>query len=132
MSRNVNVSSVSHDGQAMLDPQNFKAIATGRKSQHSAGEDVGVSDDLLVERIIQVQISFNDLATAILMLTTKFGVSGTLLLKTKTPGAGAETTLTVIDALCGEVLIDAQHNEYGAHIALFEAKYTDGSTFPVS
>ena len=132
MAKNVNVTSADFDGQALRDPINFKAVGTGRTAANSAGEDVGLSDILLKERLIQIQVSLNDLADALAMLTGKLGTEGRLILKTKNPLASSETTLTLTNAVCVEVLVDAQHNDYGAHVLLFETRYADGTTNPVT
>lgn len=131
MARNLNVSSAVFGAQAMTDPINFKAVATGEIAPNSAGVDVGISSQVLVNRRGELQVSFNDLATALLMLINEFGEEKTLVLKTPNLSQ-ADTTITIINCLCKEVLIDAQHNDYGAHIALFEARYVDGSTNPFS
>lgn len=131
MAVNFNVTSATFDSQLMSRPVNFKAVGTGDVAPNSSGTDVGISSQVLVNRRGELQVSFNDLATAILMLTVKLGVEGQLDLITPDLSAGV-TAITIVDVICKEVLIDAQHNDYGAHVALFEARYADGVTNPFS
>ena len=133
MAKNFNLKSATFGAQAMGDTQNCKVANTGEIAANSAGVDVGISAEKLVNRKGEIQVSFNDLADAIAMLVTEFGLSKTLVLVF--PSAvtgGADITVTVVDCIAKEVLLDAQHNDFGAHITLFEAKYADGSSTPFS
>ncbi len=131
MANNFNLKSATFGGQSMGLPKLANAALTGNVASNSSGVDVGLHQQKLVERHGDFQVSFNDLADALSMMITEFGLEKTLVLVTPDLAA-ADTTITIVNCTCKEVLINAQHNEYGAHIVLFEARYADGAANPVS
>lgn len=130
MAKNVNVSLAKFDTQEMREPQNFKMALTGEDAPNSAGEDVGHADIIIVNRRVEIQVSFNDLADAVSLLAKHGDTEGELEIQSPDL-ATTNTVIKISETKLREVLIDAQHNDYGAHIAIFVARYADGKTNPI-
>jgi hypothetical protein len=131
MAKNYSIVSATFDGQAMGSPRSYRVAVLGRTECRSAGVDRYVSTLKLSARKVVVRVSFNDQTDLEAMQTGKHGVTGTLSLATKDL-SGASRTCAVANATCVEVAGDAQHADYGRHVATFEAISSDGATNPVT
>ena len=135
MARVFNITSAVFDGQTMGAPVSARIALQGEVVDEAAGKDVYPVLNRLVLRKAVIQVSFNDHDDLQAMQKNlgKHGVSGTLTIKAPdTADPPADQTATITNALCTEIIQDAQHAQFGSHIATFEAITTDGQTNPIA
>lgn len=132
MAKNINISSATFDGQAMRHPVDYRVAALSETVEDSAGIDTLVSSNESVNGRVEIQVLFKDWNDARSMLTSKWQVSGTLTINTRQEHTTTDLGLTITNARCRDVFINAGHNEKGTHVAIFVARSTNGSTIPVS
>ncbi len=129
MARNFHIQDGTFDGITISSTQNHRIAARGEVVNNSAGVDDFVASQRVVGRKIFVQLAFND-QDDIQSLQGKIGTEATLTLRAR-DDASVTRVATVLTAVLMEAVADAQHADYGQHIATWEAVASDGATNPV-
>ncbi len=132
MAVNKNIVSAAFDEQTMGSPRNYRLAGRGETLKDSVANQDWINSNDLMRREVAAQVAFGDHGKALIMFTDKFGVEGTLTIVTEDLGDGTPRTVTIVNARCTDVIMDAQHADVGAHIAMFEVRSSDGSANPVS
>lgn len=115
---------------AVGSPQLYRTSNGYQAKDIDAGNDSRVSAHRAAHGKGIIQISFNDQGT-METLNAALGQERTLVLETKLLD-GSRRIGTCLNALLLNVTSDAQHAEYGMHVATFESISSDGSTNPIS
>lgn len=139
MARVYNITSASFDpagapaDQALGAPVNARIAVQGEVVDDSTGLDLFVSINRLARRKVVIQIAFNDHDDMqVLQGDTYLGAAGVLVIKApNTASPPVDQIGTIADALLTEVIGDAQHAEFGSHIATFEAIASGGAASPL-
>ena len=138
MAKAFNITSASFDpdgatgSRALGSPMSARIAIRGEMANDSTGVDNFVSAQRLVRRKVFIQVAFNDHDDMrVIQSNSYLGAQGTLTIVVPDVNGAAQTG-TISNAILTEVVGDAQHAEFGSHIATFEAISTDGSTNPIS
>ena len=124
-----NITSGTFDGQAMKRPISGQAEVRGVAVNESTGTQTFISDQKLVQIKGFATMAFNDIDDLALM-TAKIGDEGTLIMVIPKATTGTKT-VTISNAMLIAIVGGGAHTEFGTHVAIFEAKSSDGDTNPV-
>lgn len=132
MAKNVNVDTMSFDGQALGEPMTYDADADGETLRDVAGIDDYITLNLLVGRFIIVVCTFKDWDNAKTLLTAKWGNEGPLTLVSHQAATTTDKSLSIANARLMRVRINAVKDDPGTHSCIFIARTLDGQTNPVT
>lgn len=121
-----NITSATFDSQAMLRPISGQMELRGVVVNQSTGVHKYVSDQKLTQIKGFGVVAFNDI-DSLASMQGKIGDEGALALVVPKSSSGSATG-TMSNAMLVAIVGAGAHAEFGTHIAIFEAKSSDGTT----
>lgn len=125
MARNWTIVSATFDGHPLGSPQNYRKGKRWTPKTLSAGVETVVTSMKRAEGMGHIQVFFNDLDDLGVLenLSDDDAQDKTLTLITQNE-SGVSKTMNITHATLMETLQDAQHVDYGAHMAMFMVRGT--------
>jgi hypothetical protein len=125
MARNWTIVSATFDGHPLGSPQNYRKGKRWTPKTLSAGVETVVTSMKRAEGMGHIQVFFNDLDDLGVLenLSDDDAQDKTLVLVTQDE-SGKAKTMTLDHVTLIETLQDAQHVDYGAHMAMFLVRGT--------
>lgn len=128
MASGFNITSLNFGG-LLNNPLSGRIDERGDVVNESTGTQALITDQKLVRRKVIATVAFDDIDD-LATLSGKMGTEDTLVIVIPKATTGVKTA-TIANAMLTNIVGAGDHAEFGTHVAIFEARSSDGSTNPV-